>query len=182
MRNNLTGTDLKNSFDRYYSYLVNVAFKILGDAAEAEDHVQNVFLKLWSKRKRIKVDGELKSYLTKSVINSCYDHLSGMKMKRSKTFVEKSQNSLDTENQIQFTELQFKLEKALAHLPKQCRLIFSLSRFQGMSSKAIAAHLDLSKKTVDNQIGIALKKLREELSEYLTLHCFPFDISKLLSL
>lgn len=174
--------DLEKAFEEYYLFLTSMAYKVLGDSSQAEDCVQDVFIKIWNKRDKLSIDKELKSYLTRSVINACYDYLSSAKMKLSKSFTQNDQNSLDTENQVRLTELQIKLELALDRLPKQCRLIFSLSRFQGMSGKEIAQHLQVSKKTVDNQIGIALKKLREDLSDYLSLSCFPANISKLLYL
>ena len=174
--------DLEKAFREYYLFLTNMAYKVLGDSSQAEDCVQDVFIKIWNKRDRLKIDKELKSYLTRSVINACYDHLSSKKMRLSKSFTQNNQNSLDTENQVRLTELQIKLELALERLPKQCRLIFSLSRFQGMSGKEIAEYLQVSKKTVDNQIGIALKKLREDLSDYISLSCFPANFVKLLSL
>lgn len=163
-------------------FLTNMAYNILGDSDQAKDCVQDVFIKIWNKKTRLKIDKELKSYLTRSVINSCYDHLSSVKMKLSKSFTQNNQNSLDTESQVRLEELKVILELALEKLPKQCRLIFSLSRFQGMSGKEIAEHLQLSKKTVDNQIGIALKKLREDLSDYISLSCFPANLAEFLSL
>ncbi|MGL1888692.1 MAG: RNA polymerase sigma-70 factor [Reichenbachiella sp.] len=170
--------NLEPLFKSHFQYLSKLAYSIVRDSDDAQDIVQNVFLKLWTKKDTLILEKEAKAYLSKAVINASLDFVSKHQLRLSKTFTQNDQNTLSTSNKVQLGELEMKLESALQLLPDKCRAIFCLSRFEGMSGKEIASHLDLSKKTVDNQLGIALKKLRTELSEFLTLPSFPYHLFK----
>lgn len=163
-------SDFEMTFKDHYSYMYNLAFKITGDSSGSEDVVQNIFMNIWKKRSKIKIETSIRAYLHRSTINACYDFISKSKktisLERSES---KDQFSEHTEQQVAHNELQEKLEIAIKNLPTKCQVIFSLSRFKGLSSQQIADELAISKKTVDNQIGIALQKLRTELKEFITL-------------
>lgn len=170
MQNFANQSDFEVVFKTHYRYLINLAYKLTGNADASEDIVQEVFLNIWSKRAKIKIQTSVKAYLHRSTLNACYDFISKSKKTIS---LENSQiddpHSKHTEEQIAHNELLAKLEIAIKNLPSKCQMIFSLSRFKGLSSQQIANEMNVSKKTVDNQIGIALQKLRTELKEFMTL-------------
>ena len=154
-------------YKTHYKALCNLAYKMVGEQPAAEDIVQNLFVKLWGKREKIVADN-IRSYLTKSVINASLNYLKSHRSGRLISLASiQGQADHSTEQQLQYSELQAQIDRAIKKLPAKCQVIFSLSRFEGMPSQEIADHLGVSKRTVDNQIGIALKKLREALKHYL---------------
>lgn len=156
-------------YKSYYGQLCNLAYKIIGDQAAAEDVVQNLFIKIWSKRDMIVVS-DVKAYVNKSTINASLNYLKSSKIKSTISLaVVPEQNDNSTEKHVRLNELHTKIDMAIKRLPPKCQVIFNLSRFEHMSGDEIAQHLGVSKKTVNNQIGIALKKLREELKPYLVI-------------
>ena len=90
-------------------------------------------------------------------------------MKFSSEEVPDVAGAWDVSAQIESMELEEKINEALASLPEKCREIFELSRFEGLKYSEIATQLDISVKTVENQMSKALKILREKLLKYLTL-------------
>ena len=164
-------------FTTYYEALHAYAFTILGDKAMAEELVQEVFFTVWAKKDKLDIQSSLKSYLYKSVFNKCLDHLKHRKHKtihisyvlhQAKAF----SSGEDGDRRSDLKDLEKKLQKALNDLPEQCRTIFQLSRFEGLKYQEIALHLGLSVKTVEAQMGKALKRLRISLAEFLPLLIF----------
>lgn len=165
----------EETFKSYHNYLCNLANKIVGDRTASEDLVQNLFLKIWKNRNTIEVHSSVKSYLSTSIINLSYNFIRSRKRLESVTpplMVSTNQ----TEESVNFNEIQMKLDHSIKKLPAKCQVIFTLSRYEGMSNKDVAQHLGLSIKTVENQIGIALKKLKEEMAPYITLGFYGFLI------
>lgn len=151
-----------------YSY----AYTILKDEVQSEEMVQGVFLKLWEKKSHIKVEQSIKSYLYRMVHNDCMNVLKHENVKAK--FVKEKIYTMQNENEsagkkIQATELEERLRAALRELPEQCRTIFQLSRFEEMKYREIADHLGIAEKTVENQMGKALKLLRLRLADYLVV-------------
>jgi len=149
-------------FNMYYKGLVLYANKFLMDRDKAEETVQGLFVKLWSDREQIKINTSLKTYLQKSVQNKCLDILKHKKVvqdymdKTGRQLVEQTGSSEDL---ILFTELNEKIEDLINNLPENCREIFKLSRYEGLKYTEIAQKMNISIKTVEVQIGKALKKL-----------------------
>lgn len=159
-------------FTTYYKALHAYAFVILQDAAMAEELVQEVFFKIWTKRNRLNVQVSLKAYLYRSVHNECMDHLKHDKYKTVYTahVLGQAQNALSSEDaagKAGVRELEKNVQRALNDLPEQCRTIFQMSRFEGLKYPDIAARLGLSVKTVETQMSKALKRLRVSLAEFL---------------
>ena len=158
-------------FNMYYKGLVLYANKFLMDHDKAEEAVQGIFVKLWSDREQIIINTSLKTYLQKSVQNKCLDILKHKKVvqdykdKIAKQPVEQTDNSEDL---ILFAELYERIEYSINNLPENCREIFKLSRYEGLKYIEIAQKMNISIKTVEVQIGKALKKLRDDLKQYLT--------------
>ncbi|WP_297337870.1 RNA polymerase sigma-70 factor [Algoriphagus sp.] len=159
-------------FKTYYQPLCRYANSYLKDPDGAEEIVQAVFIGFWEKRKSISIDTSLKSYLYRAIRNSCLNELKHEKVKQ-KYFANEL---LKGEEQIQpadhlaiHVELEDKIRAAIQTLPEQCRLIFTMSRFEELKYQQIADQLNLSVKTVENQMGKALKIMRVQLKEYLPL-------------
>ena len=156
----------KEIYITYFSPLCYFAFKYTHDKADSEDVVQEILMKLWQNRKTIKINISLKSYLYKSVYNAYLDRSSiskrrGEILENIRLIRTQKINDLDEND---FSEKIKKLRKAIEELPPRCKEIFILSKISGMKYKDIAICLNLSIKTVENQIGIAFKKLKEELN------------------
>jgi len=144
-------------FRSWYARLSLFAFRFLSDRQEAENIVQMVFIRYWEKRKELKIES-LNSYLTTAVRNSCLNEL-----KRRPHFysVEDQFNLPEEENSAEEDELLGEVLKAVEEMPPRCREIFKMSRFDGFKYKEIAGKLGISQKTVEAQMGKALKTLRE---------------------
>lgn len=165
----------KKAFDllflNYYKSLCGFAGTFLNDCDEAEDAVQKTFVRIWENRKNLIVPDNPKAFLFKSV------YFESMKMLRHKTIhanhvSEYVRNfKLNAEETNDYSYFLTHLHKAVEKLPEKCRQIFILNKLEGLSQKEIAEYLEISAKTVENQIAIAVSKLREELKPY--LHLLP---------
>lgn len=153
-------------FRSYYERLCNYAHQLMQDQDEAEEMVQEVFVKIWDKRENLVVNFSLKSYLYKAVYNTCLNRLKQMKNSKA-SMVENLPQSISDNGNIMIRELEKNIGQAIEKLPEQCRIIFKLSRFEELKYAEIAEHLNLSVKTVENQMGKALRVLRQELKDYL---------------
>ncbi len=146
--------------------LRNAADNIINDKDASHDVVQEVFLKLWHKRDKMDEILNQKAYLFKAVVNASINHL-GTKKNKVSIYDIKLQSTDSSDTNFNAKELEIKIQAALNKLPPKCKAIFVLSRFEEMKHKEIAYTLGLSLKTVENQMGIALKKMKEEISDYL---------------
>ncbi|WP_017258153.1 RNA polymerase sigma-70 factor [Pedobacter arcticus] len=167
-----TGNELvfEKVFKQYFKALQNYAYTILNDLDIAEEMVQNVFLKIWEKREKLPQDALIGSYLYKSVYHESLNWLRHEKVKRSHqqhTLYSMKDETDNAENHIKMKQLEEQLQKALNKLPQQCRTIFQMSRFDELRYREIAAELGISIKTVENQMGKALRLMRLKLVEFL---------------
>lgn len=156
-------------FKTYFKPLHSYAYTILKDDSTAEEMVQNVFFNIWNRRERLAIDGSIKAYLYRSVHNESLNFLKHQKVRASYQ-VHYRQETPETESssgKIMAEELSAHIQKALNELPPQCRMIFQLSRFEQLKYKEIAGELGISVKTVENQMGKALRVLRTKLAEFL---------------
>lgn len=157
-------------FRFYYQRLCNYANTLLKDADESEEAVQQFFARLWEKRESFDVKLSVKSYLYKSVHNACLNKIKQNQMKQAHLEHESKLEPVSkssTEQALVIKELEKQIALAIESLPEQCRLIFKLSRFEELKYAEIAGQLNLSVKTVENQMGKALRVMREKLSAYL---------------
>ncbi|HEX7366332.1 MAG TPA: RNA polymerase sigma-70 factor [Pelobium sp.] len=167
-----TGNQLvfEKLFKQYFKVLQNYAFTILKDLDVAEEMVQNVFLKIWEKQEKLPQDAVVASYLYKSVYHESLNWLRHEKVKASHqqhTLYSMKNESDSAEGRIKMNQLQEQLQKALNELPQQCRTIFQMSRFDELRYREIAEELGISVKTVENQMGKALRLMRLKLVEFL---------------
>ena len=157
----------KSIFSNYYSGLVKYATRLLKDKIVAEDIVQELFIEIWVKRDKLSINTSLKSYLYTSIKNDCLDYL---KSKIKRTITEPlSENLLidgsDNSNIMDVENIKLYIQKAQEKLPEKCSIIFHLSKNCGLSHKEISDKLNISKRTVEKQVSIALKKIREYIND-----------------
>lgn len=172
-----TGTSLTDEafeqlFKAHYRSLHAYARVIVRDEDAAEEIVQGIFLKLWERRELLSVQTSVKAYLYKCVYNDSLNHMRHQKTK--KKYEDFTVHAMDQHHEaaskrVELTELQHNLDIALNELPEQCRTIFQMSRFEELRYREIAEALGLSVKTVENQIGKALRILRVRLADFLVL-------------
>lgn len=161
---------LKLLFSKYYAPLYRFAREILKEKLAAEDAVQDVMLKVWERRSSIHITTALKSYLYMAVKNHCLNQL---KIAGRKNWLEEGMEDDErfainnVAEQLHAKTLEQKIHQVIESLPPKCALIFKMSRFEGKSYKEMADELDLSVKTIENQMGKALQILRENLSPYI---------------
>lgn len=159
-------------FKQYFKSLHSYALMFLKDEALAEEAVQNVFVRIWEKKDQLNVLGSLKAYLYRAVHNESLNYLKHQKVRADyqlhySNTMEEAQEQ--TEGKVIASELEKQILSALNDLPQQCRLIFQMSRFEQLKYQEIADQLGLSIKTVENQMGKALKIMRLKLTEFLPL-------------
>ncbi len=150
----------KQLFDLHYRPLTVFAVEYVKDIHTARDIVQNVFVRLWEIRETLSFSKSPRAYLYQSVKNACINH---SKSKHKLTEISGTaemhvleDDVLDRMIAIETLEATY---KAIETLPDRCRDIFKLSRFHQLKHAEISRQLNISEKTVENQITIALKKL-----------------------
>ena len=163
----------KKAFDElflmYYKSLCRFSLTFVGSTDDAEEVVQKLFVRLWEHRKKLEVPENTKAFLFKSV------YFESMKFLRHKKISEKhlsayfSAHQLSDYESVNYSDFLPYLHKAIEKLPEKCRQIFILNKLEGLTQKEIAEYLGISVKTVENQVAIAISKLREELKPYLNL-------------
>ncbi|HWZ04437.1 MAG TPA: RNA polymerase sigma-70 factor [Mucilaginibacter sp.] len=161
-------------FKTYFKSLHAYAFVTLQDELMAEEIVQQVFYKIWEKKEQFKVHTSVKAFLYKAVHNECLNYLKHQKHKVSHQnyVLYANRNQVSNENaamRVEVSELEARLRKAMNELPEQCRTIFYMSRFDELKYREIASQLGLSVKTVEAQMGKALKVLRKKLVDFLPI-------------
>lgn len=150
-------------FKLYYKELCRYSWKFVRSKDAVEDIVQKVFIQLWTKRKHLLITESVRGYLYTSVRNESLIYLKSTEIRKIYESAY-STNSTDDENTATVAEVfAEKVRQKMADLPEKCKEIFILSRFDGLTYDEIAAYLAISKKTVENQMIIAYKKLRESL-------------------
>lgn len=158
-------------FRQNYADLCRYALKLTRNEQVAEEVVQEVFISFWERRHSIAITHSVKSYLLSSVRNRSINYL---KLQLPK---DNRKEDIDDHHIIltasggasgmEYDELYQQVQQAIDQLPEKCKAIFILSREEGLTYKEIAEQLSLSLKTVENQMGIALKKMRAALKPYL---------------
>lgn len=156
-------------FRNYYAPLCRYARSLTeGDMDAAEDLVQQVFVKLWEQRSSFNVQWSVKAYLYKMVHNRGLNRIRDAKTEaRYKTHHAAQLEQQHDHQPGAASELSERIQNALATLPTECRRIFELSRFEAMKYREIADQLGISIKTVETQMGKALRIMRTELADYL---------------
>lgn len=164
----LDSTEFERLFREYFNALMAFSRRILGNEDDAREVVHQVFVKLWEMRDEIDISTSLKSYLFTSVHNRSLNMIRDRK-KFSSEEVPEIPGEWDVSAQIEALELEEKIQEAIDGLPGRCREIFELNRLNGLRYHEIAVQLEISVKTVENQMSKALRILRDQLARYLTI-------------
>ena len=153
-------------FNEYYPVLTVFAQRFLPDPDTAKEIVQEMFVQLYEKRKTLTIQTSLKSYLFQAVRNNCLN-----KIKQDKTHKKHHDEIRKTAEEdpgctdhMEAAELAHKIFKIISDLPPKCKEIFLLSRQEDLTNREISDKLNISIRTVENQITTALKRLRESIN------------------
>lgn len=154
-------------FLHFYNPLHQFAFSFLKSKQLAEEVVSDVFIKIWEKRNTLDYISNLKFYLFTSTRNTALNYLKKQKGLQYVSVEEywKELNSLviNPEDLLINTEMLHKIHRAIQSLPPKCKMIFKLTKEEGLKYKEVAILLNLSVKTVENQMAIALKRIASEI-------------------
>lgn len=159
----------KEFFNYYHPRLYGYALTMIQSHNPSEEVVSDVFMKVWTGRKRLSAIENVNHYMFRAVKNQALNYLEKRKLETvdlDKVQDNKIGDFIQPDLSVLNRELADQIQSAIESLPPRSKLIFGLIRIDGMKYKEVAEHLDLSVKTVENQMTIAIKKLREELSPY----------------
>lgn len=167
-------------FERYWKKLYATVYSNCTDNEVCSEIVHDIFLKLWLRREKLQI-GNFKAYITASARYQIYRHLksvtkSSLEYREDLEFINQVAVN-DGENNIHYRELERRVEEELEELPKRCKEIFTLSRKEQLTNEEIAKRLDISKRTVENQLTHALRHLRVSMRHFMTLFIILLDIS-----
>jgi RNA polymerase sigma-70 factor, ECF subfamily len=157
-------------FRANYAALVGSAERILGRRDVAEEIVQDVMLELWRRRETLAVEDSLRGYLFRATRNRSLNHLRhGAIEKRAEPELAAAsvESGSSAHAALVEEEIEVAVKRAVADLPARCREVFELSRVHGLRYSEIATTLGISVKTVEAQMGKALRILRERLAQWL---------------
>jgi len=164
-------------FRVHYSELTVYARRFLEDVESAEELVQDVFFKFWENRAKFGQIVSVRAYLYQTVRNACINAINQKKTEqkyRNHVSYQLQIDELELTDWLAADELSRKIEECIEKLPPARKNVFILSKIEHLKYKEIAEKLNISVKTVENQIGQALKFLRDELSEFLPFLIFIF--------
>jgi RNA polymerase sigma-70 factor (ECF subfamily) len=159
-------------YDKYWKKLLAHALIKIGAPEEAEEIVQTVFINLWRRRHTLQLRFTLATYLASMLKYEILAHLAKEKKEHAlKQWLATSRTVEDhsTLEWLDYEQLREDIERTIAALPEKCRLVFRLSREEGLSGKQIATSLDISPKTVEAHINKALKTLGASLRQLTSL-------------
>ena len=159
-------------FTAYYQDLVMFAIRFTHDLNNAEEIVQDTFMRLWEEHESVKVNISIKSYLLKIVQNKCIDwyrHKQIMQTHNNYILKNSPPFEYNTDSYILHSELQKQIEIALETLPVAISETFRMNRYKGLKYREIADILNVSVRTVEVRIGKALHMLRNHLKEYFVI-------------
>jgi RNA polymerase sigma-70 factor (family 1) len=155
-------------YDRYWNPMLAKAYIRLKSQEDAEEVVQELFIKLWRRRDKIELKYTFKTYLYAALRYEILDFVAtqtylknNLSTEETDVFNFAAQN--DSHTSLEMKEFQQQINKIIDNLPEKCQLIFKMSRNEGFKTLEIAKHLNLSPRTVETQISKAIKTLRSAL-------------------
>lgn len=165
-------TAFRHLFDIYTPGLLRFSYSILKKRELAEEVVSDVFFKVWVHRSKLPDIENFKAYLFTSSRNTALNYLDKEKRNRAIQLedieVPLQIDEICPESELISKEMREAIAKAIDHLPERCKLIYSLAKIEQLKYKEIAEILDISVKTIDHQLTIAIKKISEEIRRYLS--------------
>jgi RNA polymerase sigma-70 factor (ECF subfamily) len=175
------GSALELLFHRYYNDLCRYLIIFLKDENVAKNIVQDLFLYLWENHENIDFKKSLESYLYQACRFNALIYLRNEnRHEKSHEKIRKTstEESFDVSSEMEVKELNRIINEAIELLPERCRQIFNLSRSRGLSYHEIASQLGITVSAVDNQVNIAIKKIRRHIGSYYTnvfIACFLLE-------
>ena len=160
--------EFEKLFRSSYVSLVRYAKRILKDHDTAEEIVQDLFFRLWQDRGNLTIESSLNGYLFRSVHNKSLHFIEHQKVidrHAGEIAASADETAEPVTDAIYYSELQSKVARVLERLPERCSVIFRMSRFEGLKYNEIAEKLSVSLKTVEANMGKALKEFRKALAE-----------------
>lgn len=156
---------LQLMYSNYYGILCNQVYSILKDSVTAEDIVQDVFFEVWKKKDELNIQQSVIAYLKRACRNKTLNYIrdNNHKWEEDVVLSDMENHEFSMDQILSAEELNVIIKDTIAKLPEKCGIVFSLSRFEDMSYNEIAKELNISVKTVENQISKALKILREKI-------------------
>jgi RNA polymerase sigma-70 factor (ECF subfamily) len=156
-------------FRTHYAPLVGAAQAVLGDRSRAEEVVQDVLLELWRRRASLEIESTLRAYLHRATRNRALNVVRHEKVTQRMAPIAADDPTVAPVGigVVVEGEIDQALHEAIGHLPARCREVFELSRVQGLRYAEIAETLGISIKTVEAQMGKALRILRERMARWL---------------
>jgi len=157
-------------FRQYYGMVCNTINHYLRDRNRTEDVAQEMFAELWAKRNQLNIHTSVPAYLRRMAVTRTLNYIRDSKkynwdeLESPDTGISNATVEPDVLNAMEESELQKKIDLAIQQLPEKCRVVFLMSRMEEMSYAEIAGQLGISIKTVENQIGKALRLLRLQVS------------------
>ncbi len=159
---------MKEVFQTYYGSVCGTIHRVLKDEASSKDVAQKVFIKFWEKREQLNISSSLKAYLHRMAFNEAISFIRANKKHQHDEIQSFHSGVSDSSDQLLLNqELAIQIQDAISTLPPRCQTIFQLSRYEELTYREISERLEISIKTVENQMGKALKILREQLAPYL---------------
>jgi len=183
MRDSCEGMGFEEVYVSYYARLRRFACNYVISQQDAEDIVHDVFVSLWENWDTLQTHSNLFAFLFLSIRNRCIDFLrrkslaskaEGLLAEEYHLAMKANLNSLEAlqHTPLSVSEVEQILSRALDALPERCREIFKKSRLEGKKQADIAREMNISVNTVESQMAIAYRKLREQLKEMLPLLIF----------
>lgn len=169
----------KALFQNYYEALCGFVESRVGDPNISEDLVQNIFLNLWRRHEKLDPQDNVKAYLFGAARNESIDYRNRRSVRDDWKAEKKEESRPDLDHvpgprhqisgpgeNVEHQQLKRELRKSISELPERRRQVYVLSRRHGLTYKEIAVVMNISPKTVDNQMVEALKFLRERLCDF----------------
>jgi RNA polymerase sigma-70 factor, ECF subfamily len=155
-------------FREYYAGLVNYSCSYTKDMDAAEEIVQEFFYNYWKNRKEIIIKFSLRAYMYRAIRNNTLNYLESVSVRRKyadRVLSKSADHGGYEDSSVELAELNERIDRILDELPERCKTIFCMSRFDGLKYEEIAERLSISVKTVEVNIGKALKLLRKKLEK-----------------
>lgn len=159
-------------FRQQYPFVCQVIHKYVGERSKVEDIAQEIFAELWMKRDVIQIHTSIGAYLRRMAVTRALNYIRDTKKytwdelnMTSEVAHESITQNITVLDRLEESELRKKIQVAIDRLPEKCRIVFLLSRHDELSYAEISRQLNISIKTVENQIGKALKLLRAALDQ-----------------
>src|SRR5690625_2416797 len=156
----------------FYKRLMSFAISFTKEATSAEEIVEDVFIKLWERREKAASIRDLKVYLFVAVRNRSLNFIE-WKSRTAVSFFEYFPDNIhvcqnNPESLLMTREMASRINQAIEQLPPKCKMIFKLVREEKLKYKEVAEILDISPRTVDTQMTIAMKKLKAAITLYIS--------------